>query len=280
MRGVGANLEAALNQRYENRQIDAPGSADDSGIAEVVRLMLREELTGSPPPKNLSMVMDLWRPWVKSRAGELISELIDQLDDQSAFAELSRRLIGALESDLGDSASDEDQDSEAENDQEDNGDGQSEQDGDQSALGEDQSEGDDSQSTDDAGDTGASENGEMMDSEGADDGSSDGESPNAEITGDNSQGGMNNDRYLVFETKFDEITSAADLCEPQELERLRVMLDRHMENVTSIVGKLANRLQRKLMAHQNRSWDFDLEEGFGCGQTPPGSNTAIKPAFL
>ena len=261
MKGVGANLDAALNQRYENRQIDAPGSADDAGIAEVVRLMLREELTGSPPPKNLSMVMELWRPWVKSRASELINELGDQLDDQSAFAELSRRLIGALESDLGDSASDEDQDSDNENDQEKDGDTQSEQDGEQSAVGEDQSEGDDSQSIDDAGDAGASEDGETMDSEGTDDSSSDGESPNADMTGDNSQGGTNKDGYIVFETKFDEITGAADLCEPQELERLRVMLDRHMENVTSIVGKLANRLQRKLMAHQNRSWDFDLEEG-------------------
>ena len=67
MKGVGNNLNAALNQRYENRQIDAPGSADDACISEVVRLLLREELTGSPPPKNLSMVMDLWRPWVKSR---------------------------------------------------------------------------------------------------------------------------------------------------------------------------------------------------------------------
>ena len=261
MKGVGANLDAALNQRYENRQIDAPGSADDSGIAEVVRLMLREELTGSPPPKNLSMVMDLWRPWVKSRAGELICELGDQLDNQSAFAELSRRLIGALESDLGDSASEEEPDSDNENDQEEDGDSQSEQDGEQSAIGEDQSEGDDSQSMDDAGDAGASEDGEIMDSEGADDGSSDGESPNADMTGDNRQSGTNKDGYIVFETKFDEITSAADLCEPQELERLRIMLDRHMENVTSIVGKLANRLQRKLMAHQNRSWDFDLEEG-------------------
>ena len=146
MKGVGANLDAALNQRYENQQIDAPGSADDAGIAEVVRLMLREELTGSPPPKNLVMVMDLWRPWVKSRAGELISELGDQLDDQSSFAELSRRLIGALESDLGDSKSDEDQDADDENDQEEGGDSQSEQDGEQSAIGEDQSEGDDSQS--------------------------------------------------------------------------------------------------------------------------------------
>ena len=261
MKGVGANLDAALNQRYENRQIDAPGSADDTGIAEVVRLMLREELTGSPPPKNLSLVMDLWRPWVKSRAGELIGELGNQLDDQAAFAELSRRLIGALESDLGDAASDEDQDSDNENDQEEDGDSQSEQDGEQSAIGEDQSDGDDSQSMDDASDAGASEDGEMMESEGADDGSSDGESPNADMTGLNSDAGTNKDGYIVFETKFDEITSAADLCEMQELERLRVMLDRHMENVTSIVGKLANRLQRKLMAHQNRSWDFDLEEG-------------------
>jgi cobaltochelatase CobT len=261
MRGVGANLDAALNQRYENRQIDAPGSADDSSIAEVVRLMLREELTGSPPPKNLSLVMDLWRPWVKSRAGELIGELGNKLDDQSAFAELSRRLIGALESDLGDAASDEDQDSDNENDQEEDGDSQSEQDGEQSAIGEDQSEGDDNQSMDDASDAGASEDGEMMESEGADDGSSDGDSPNADMTGLNSDSGTNKDGYIVFETKFDEITSAADLCEMQELERLRVMLDRHMENVTTIVGKLANRLQRKLMAHQNRSWDFDLEEG-------------------
>ena len=261
MKGVGANLDAALNQRYENRQIDAPGSADDSSIAEVVRLMLREELTGSPPPKNLSLVMDLWRPWVKSRAGELIGELGNQLDDQSAFAELSRRLIGALESDLGDAASDEDQESDNENDQEEDGDSQSEQDGEQSAIGEDQSESGDSQSMDDASDAGASEDGEMMESEGADDGSSDGESPNADMTGLNSDAGTNKDGYIIFETKFDEITSAADLCEMQELERLRVMLDRHMENVTSIVGKLANRLQRKLMAHQNRSWDFDLEEG-------------------
>ncbi|MDA9133141.1 cobaltochelatase subunit CobT, partial [Alphaproteobacteria bacterium] len=117
MKGVGDNLDAALNQRYENRQIDAPGSADDAGIAEVVRLLLREELTGSPPPKNLSMVMDLWRPWVKSRAGDLINELGESLDDQPAFAELSRRLIGALESDLGEASSDEDQDSDNEDDQ-------------------------------------------------------------------------------------------------------------------------------------------------------------------
>ncbi len=261
MKGVGANLEAALNQRYENRQIDAPGSADDAGIAEVVRLMLREQLTGAPPPKNLSMVMDLWRPWVRHRAGEVIDQLGDSLDDQSAFAELSRRLIGALESDLGDATSDQDNDSDNDDDQDDNGDSQSEQDGEQSAVGEDASDGDDSQAMDDAGDAGTTEDGEMMEAEGADDGSADGESPNPDMAGQNARNAADRDSYRIFETKFDEVVLADELCDPQELDRLRTMLDRHMENVTSVVGKLANRLQRKLMAHQNRSWDFDLDEG-------------------
>ena len=102
--GVGANLEAALNQRYEGRQIEAPGSADEAGIAEVVRLLLREDLTGAAPPQNLSMVLDLWRPWVTSRAGDLMQKLAANLEDQEKFAQLSRQLIGALESDLGDPA--------------------------------------------------------------------------------------------------------------------------------------------------------------------------------
>ena len=170
-------------------------------------------------------------------------------------------MIGALETDLGDSASDQDENSDNDDDQDDGGDSQSEQDGEQSAVGEDQSDGDDSQAMDDAGDAGMSEDGEMMEAEGADDGMSDGESPNPDMTGKNAGNAADKDAYNVFETKFDEVIAAADLCDPEELGRLRVMLDRHMENVASIVGKLANRLQRKLMAHQNRSWDFDLEEG-------------------
>ena len=86
MKGVSENLEAALNQRYENRQIDAPDNADGNGISEVVRLLLREKLTGAAPPKNLSMVMDLWRPWIRARAGDLLQKLQDSLDDQVKFS--------------------------------------------------------------------------------------------------------------------------------------------------------------------------------------------------
>jgi cobaltochelatase CobT len=261
LKGVGVNLEAALNQRYESRQLDAPGQADEAGIAEVVRLLLREQLTGAPPPQNLSMVMDLWKPWIESRAGDLLEQLSNTLDDQAQFAEISRRLIGALETDLGDSGSDQD-DSDEEGDNNDgDGEAESDQDGDQSAVGEDQSEGEDSQSMEDAGDGGTSDDSEQVEADGAEDGMSDGDSPHSDMNAQNQDRGVSSDAYRVFETRFDEIVAAADLCDPEELDRLRGMLDRHMENVASIVGKLANSLQRKLMAHQNRSWDFDLEEG-------------------
>ena len=261
LKGVGDNLEAALNQRYESRQIDAPGQADETGIAEVVRLLLREKLTGAPPPQNLSMVMDLWRPWVESRAGDLFSELDASLEDQASFAEISRRLIGALETDLGDSASDQDESEDDGDESEETGDQQTEDGGEQSAVGEDQADGEDGQSMEDAGDGGASEDGDMVEADGAEDGMSDGDTPHSDMQGHNQDRGPSQDAYRVFETRFDEIVAAADLCDPEELDRLRMMLDRHMENVASVVGKLANRLQRKLMAHQNRSWDFDLEEG-------------------
>ncbi len=259
--GVSNNLEAALNRRYEDRQIEAPGSADEAGIAEVVRLLLREDLTGATPPKKLSMVLDLWRPWVKSRAGDLMQELAANLKDQEKFAQLSRQLIGALESDLGDSGADPNDQSESDEDEGDNGDTQSDQDDQQSVVGDDKSDGDDNQSIEDAGDAGSAEDGEMAEEDRAEDGIADGEAPNSDMKGHNQDRGTPSSSYKVFETRFDEVVEAPDLCDEEELIRLRQMLDRHMENVTSIVGKLANRLQRKLMAHQNRSWDFDLEEG-------------------
>ncbi|TIU89773.1 MAG: cobaltochelatase subunit CobT, partial [Mesorhizobium sp.] len=68
--------------------------------------------------------------------------------------------------------------------------------------------------------------------------------------------------YKVFTTAFDETVGAEDLCEEEELDRLRAFLDKQLANLSGVVGRLANRLQRRLMAQQNRSWDFDLEEGY------------------
>ncbi len=67
--------------------------------------------------------------------------------------------------------------------------------------------------------------------------------------------------YKAFTTRFDEIVEADELCDPDELQRLRDYLDKQLQNLHSVVARLANRLQRRLMAQQSRSWEFDLEEG-------------------
>ena len=107
----------------------------------------------------------------------------------------------------------------------------------------------------------ASDDSTEIDADSDMDGMTDGESPGGEPGQNPYQMKPDPDAYRIFTDQYDEIVDAADLCDPEELERLRGMLDRHLENLNQMIGKLANRLQRKLMAFQNRSWEFDLEEG-------------------
>jgi cobaltochelatase CobT subunit len=67
--------------------------------------------------------------------------------------------------------------------------------------------------------------------------------------------------YRAFTTRFDEVVTASDLTDEEELNRLRAYLDTQMGALGGVVTRLANRLQRRLMAQQARSWDFDQEEG-------------------
>jgi cobaltochelatase CobT len=77
----------------------------------------------------------------------------------------------------------------------------------------------------------------------------------------NADDGRPTDGYRAFTTAFDETIGAEELCDPNELARLRALLDQQLVQLSSIVARLANRLQRRLLAQQNRSWMFDLEEG-------------------
>ena len=264
MDGVAQNLTARLNKKYSTSTIGAPDSGDDSSVVDAVRLMVREALTGEAPPASTAMVMDLWRPWINSRAGDLLQEMRSCEENQSGFAELSRRLISALQSDLGDAADQNDDGSDAEDDPNDNA---SQEDGSaddaESATGEDDSEGDESQGVEQDGDAAgmASDDSTDIDADSDMDGMTDGESPGGEPGQNPYQIEPNPEVYRIFTDQYDEVIDAADLCDAEELERLRNMLDRHMENLNQMIGKLANRLQRKLMAFQNRSWEFDLEEG-------------------
>ena len=265
MAGVKKNLTEKLNAHYEGRTIGSPDSGDEGALAEAVRLTLREVLTGEAPPASTAMTMDLWRPWIQSRAGALLDKMQGTEDDQAAFAKLARQLIGALESEMGDAADTEgDDDADDENGNDNSDDDQDGMDDEaENAQGEDSSDSDDTQSLEQDGEAAAmsADDGADMDGDPDMDAMADGDAPGGEPQGQSPYKSGNEDAYQIYTKIYDEIVQADELCDSEELDRLRAMLDRHLENLTSVIGKLANRLQRKLMAHQNRSWDFDLEEG-------------------
>ena len=268
MAGVRKNLTERLETHYTLHPlgIPSPEASDqlENGLSEAVRLIIREKLTGEKPPAAAGMAMDLWRPFIESRAGDLLEEMKSATQNQAVFADFAKQLIGALQSDLGENSEGGD-DGEGDDDgtgnqTEDDQEGEQQA---QSATGEDDSDGDDSQSVEMEGDAAAmaAEDGVDDDSDEEMEGQAEGDAPGGDPRDYQSDETARNQGYRVFTDKYDEIIEAAELCDSEELDRLRGLLDRHLESLTSVIAKLANRLQRKLMAYQNRSWDFDLEEG-------------------
>ena len=265
MPGVASNIRAQIDTKYANQPLSPP-NADTTGenhaaIADVAGLLVREALTGEKPPQNVAMTVDLWRPWIESRAGELIEGLKTNTQHQESYAEIARRLIGALETDLGEAMDPEDGDDEAE---EDNAAAQDGSDDDEQQTPEGAGEDGDSETIDqdsDAQTMEASQGEQDDDGEEGEEAMAEGESPAGESGQQGDPSASTGELYKIFTEDYDEVVLASELCDSDELSRLRSLLDKHLDNLNSIIGKLANRLQRKLMAHQNRSWEFDLEEG-------------------
>ena len=236
MAGVKGNLTKRLEQRYAHTTIGAPDSGDDGAVAEAVRLMIREALTGQKPPPSTEMVMDLWRPWITNRAGDIIEEMRKCEDDQTRFADAARKLIGKLQSDLGDATNDgQDADDEDENGSDDPSTDDGSSDEAQSASGDDESGGDDSQSMDQDGEAAgmAADDSTEIDADSEMDGMTDGESPGGDPGQQQNYPAFDPDAYRIYTAQYDEIVNAQDLCDPEELDRLRALLDRHMDNPVS-----------------------------------------------
>ena len=261
--GVAHNLRQSLEQKYTNSSIPPPPQGNEksdnaTGIAEAASLIVREALTGEKPPENIAMTIDLWRPWITSRANNLIESLKESATRQEAYAEISRRFITALETDLGDTT-----DADTNDDDDSDEDANSGDDPDQPSAPQGEDEDSDA-SPDGDSDSSSSEVGEDdggAEAEDGEDAMAPGETPSGEIGDTSPEGNARNEQYQIFSTTFDEVINATDLCDTDELSRLRVLLDTHLGQFNNVIAKLANRLQRKLMAHQNRSWKFDLEEG-------------------
>ena len=261
MAGVRANLNSAVEMRMRTDPITRARNSAEVPLSTAVALMIRERLTGEFPPEAARAGLKLVSDWIEEKAGADLDALGLALDDQSAFAALATKVLQDLELVEGELQPEEapEEGEQGEGEDQDEGEGDDDKDKESGAEGEadirvEQGEsGADDQETD---------YGEEEASEGDDGMGQEGEEgmlpvrPNRPLSDLPPQFD-----YKVFTTRFDEVVDATELCDEEELGRLRAYLDQQLVHLQSIVTKLANRLQRRLMAQQSRSWDFDQEEG-------------------
>jgi cobaltochelatase CobT len=255
--GLGDNLMAALDARAKKRGFDKADIAkDDTSFAEAVGLFAREKLSGRDLPASTNGIMAAWREEIELKAAGRMDALSEVLGDQNKFGELIHELIADF--DLGQDLAEPDETDDQDDESRENEDEQNNQDA------------PDSEPEDEPGQT------EVSDADAMQDDSSDpqdmvdaenieGEQDDAEQSPDANPQRPNPtnlpDPYAVYTTTHDEMVRAEDLCETEELERLRGYLDGHMAGLSGAISRLANKLQRRLQAQQQRSWTFDLEEG-------------------
>ena len=252
MKGVADNIQTVLEERCRTRGLHRIEQREDAPLADVIGLLVRERLTGVAPPPSATQATRLMRGWLNDKIGRELDSLHEVVGDQAAFAETLRTLIRHL--DLPDEEADaapEDQDDSDEADPEQaEAEGESESSSEASAeeeMSEDSMEADSRESEDD----------EMVSA------STDDTDPAGEMERADDPLNLASNRFLyrAFTQEFDEIIDATDLCDPEELARLRSQLDQQIAHLRGVTARLANRLQRKLMSQQNRAWEFDLEEG-------------------
>jgi cobaltochelatase CobT len=260
--GITANLATALDVRLRADPITRARNKDEVPLSTALGLLVRERLTGQQSPALATPGLALVRDWIEEKAGGDLDALGLAIDDQRTFAGLVNRLLEDLELIEGDLLPDEADEGGAEDE------GTNEQQ-------------DDSEQGDEPGEQGQGEmeaRGEPRDAEGeegenGEQGEDDFDNQDGE-PGDEGDEGMLPVRpnrpfsdlsphfdYKPWTTQFDEVIAATELCDAEELTRLRSYLDQQLVHLQGAVTKLANRLQRRLMAQQNRSWDFDQEEG-------------------
>ncbi|ESW96962.1 cobaltochelatase subunit CobT [Mesorhizobium sp. M0317] len=262
MQGVADNIGSMLEDKYAKANLVDVKDKADAPIEEALALMVREKLTGRPIPKSGERLVDLWRPWVEEKAKADLDGLSAKLGDQQAFARVVREMLASMEmaEELGDDQ--ETEDSEDNDDNQPQGEEQSEEGGEEDS-GSEQSQSEDAEASADDEQSSETEASDATADDLSDDDDADAETPGEARRNDNPFANLPKEiDYKVFTTAFDETVGAEDLCEEEELDRLRAFLDKQLANLSGVVGRLANRLQRRLMAQQNRSWDFDLEEGY------------------
>jgi cobaltochelatase CobT len=262
MTGVADNIGSMLEDKYAKANLADVRDQADAPIEEALALMVREKLTGRAAPKSGERMVNLWRKWVEDKAGADLDGLAGKLDDQQAFARVVREMLASME--MAEELGDDQESEEAEENDENQPQGEeNSEEGGEDDSGAEQSQAEDAEAASEEEQQGEMEASDATAEDVSDDEDADAETPGEARRKENPFADLPRQiDYKVFTTSFDETVGAEELCDEEELDRLRAFLDKQLANLQGVVGRLANRLQRRLMAQQNRSWDFDLEEGY------------------
>jgi len=256
MSGVSKNLHQMEVNKIRRKMLSVNNDNPETKMIDALSYMVMERLTGNKIDEAQEFI-EPWKNWIEERANTSIDELVKSFNDQSKYAKITRKLIGDLE--LGDEL--------GEDPEEDDEDEDKDQDTPEETIESEESSSseDETQSDDMEIDDGIPEEDDSMDADMSEMGE---ESDNDDDSMAQAARGRGNDNearrelpYKIFTEKNDEQIKAVDLCEIDELDKLREYLDQQLNHLQGAVTRLANKLQRKLLAQQNRSWEFDLEEG-------------------
>jgi cobaltochelatase CobT len=256
MKGVGDNLAAVTEKRCKDKGFEGLADPTSAPLAEVLRLIIREKITGAPPPECARTAVEAMRPSIEEKAGKDLDRLTNDLSDQSLFAKITRDIL--IDLDYGDELGD--TDGEADGDAE----GQEPEGADSEAAEQETPDGETSdqvEMSDAEGEDGDEQSVEIDSDDLPEDAEADESTDGMQPWRPDQDGGQGQPGYKVYSHEFDETIQAEELCEPEELARLRNYLDQQLQQMQGVVSRLANKLQRRLMAKQNRTWEFDLEEG-------------------
>ncbi len=263
MPGTAGNIDAKISNEAERKGYGQITEASDAPLATAAGYMIRHLATGRPLPAGADNVANLWRDFIESNCAETLENLDDTLADQTAFAKFARQMIDDLG--YGDQLGDDPDDLDDETDDEASSD-EDEEDPDSTGSDDDDSQEDAEASPEQTQDQeqDAAQAQVSLDDMADADMSDEAEMPEGDMPMEPPPPAPYSEAdpdYTVYLTDHDEEIKAEDLAEPQELERLRAYLDQQLEPLKGAVSRLANKLQRRLQAQQNRSWEFDLEEG-------------------
>ncbi|SPF80607.1 cobaltochelatase subunit CobT [Pseudoprimorskyibacter insulae] len=264
MPGTAGNIDAKIASEALRRGYAQVKDTSDAPLAEAAGYLVRHLATGRTLPNGAQNVMDIWRPFIEQQVGTSLETLNERLADQADFARFARQVISELG--YGDQLGDDPDDieDEAEEQAEDSQDDQQDPDstGQDDNSEDEETEASPERSQDETQDSSSAQ--VSMDESAEDELSDEAEMPEGEAPLEPPPPAPVSEAdpdYKVYKSDFDEEILAEDLAEPIELERLRAYLDQQLEPLKGAVSRLANKLQRRLQAQQNRSWEFDLEEG-------------------